>query len=63
MKFKVIILRPILYNVKVNFSSRREHFLADVGQLRSRHIGKFVHASEFEVFFWPKLSEFAVKSD
>ena len=28
-------------------------FLPDVCQLRSRHIGKFVHAFEREIIFWP----------
>ena len=38
-------------------------FLPDICQLRSRHIGKFVHASEREIFFWLNCSKFAVESD
>ena len=38
-------------------------FLPDVCQLRSRHIDKFVHASESEIFFRPKCGKLAVKWD
>ena len=38
-------------------------FLPDVCQLCSRHIGKFVHASEREIIFWPNCSKFAKECD
>ena len=38
-------------------------FLPDVCQLRSRHIGKFVHATEREISFWPNCSKLAVECD
>ena len=37
--------------MKAKSSSQMERFLPDVCQLRSRHIGKFVHVSEHEIFF------------
>ena len=38
-------------------------FLPDVCQLRSRHIGKFVHVTEGEIIFWPNCGKLAVECD
>ena len=37
-------------------------FLPDVCQLSSRHIDKYVHATEGEIIFWPNCSKFAVEN-
>ena len=36
-------------------------FLPDVCQLRSRHISKYVQATEREIIFWPNCSKFDVE--
>ena len=50
------------YESKI-FLSNETFSLPDVCQLRSRHIGKFVHVSEREKFFEQNCSEFAVECD
>ena len=48
--------RPLKYAIS-------DVFLPDVCQLRSRHIGKFVYATESENIVLPNCSIFAVKYD
>ena len=50
----VIILRHILKNMKAKSSTQKglfRGFFPDVCRLRSRHIGKYVHATEHEITF------------
>ena len=62
-----VILRHIFKKMKAKSSSQMRHFrrfsLPDVCQLRSRHIDKFVHATEREIVFRPNCSKFAVECD
>ena len=41
----------------------RLFFLPDACWLRSRHIGRFIHATEREFIFWRDFSKFAVEGD
>ena len=58
------ILRHVLKNMKSKTSTQMGHFrrfLPDVWQLRSRHMGKYVDATEREIIFWPTCSKLAVE--
>ena len=58
------ILRHILKNFKAKSSTQwafSDVFLPDVCHMRSRYIGKYVHATEREIIFWPNCSKFAVE--
>ena len=59
------ILRHILINMKTSLQmgQLRRFFSPDVCELLSRHIGKFVQASERQIIFWPSGSKFAVECD
>ena len=41
-------------------SSQMERLFTDICQLRSRHVGMFVHVSERENSFWPNCSKIAI---
>ena len=54
------ILKKMNQNLPLNWAIS-DVFLPDVCQLRSYHIGKYVHASEREIIFWANYNKFAVE--
>ena len=60
--FCAIFLRIWKQNLPLKWTIS-EVFLPDVCQMRSRHIGKFVHATDGEIIFKPNSRKLVVECD